>query len=174
MNKNKIPLLALCIAALKMGHDSGQSKIWFILAMAISAYAVSGDWIATVVFLLPLAIYVIDTGNYHKANLKNKAIDKFKNTFLIEKQIDKQALKLVGKAPASAYYFEEWEDDIRHTKGFIYCLLCVGTFALPFIYTNALYALPLFVWPFIVRHCHWWAATGFLFGVYSLMYFWSL
>jgi hypothetical protein len=54
--------------------------------------------------------------------------------------------------------------------GFLYCLVCSLVFSLPFLYTNYLYALPLFLWPIVCRYCHWWVCTFTLFFSYSLLY----
>lgn len=71
MNKKRIPLLALCIGLLKTSHDSGKSKVYFIIPMLIVTYASTLDYIATVLFLLPLVPYAMETGYLHKLNKTN-------------------------------------------------------------------------------------------------------
>ena len=179
MTKNKIPLLALCIAVLKMAHDSGQSKIWFILAMAMSAYAVSNDWVLMGAFMLPVLFYSMGSGAYMKANLSNTS-DDFKEIKYLDDVVDFLTLLSVGKQPKSLFLLDDWANEYRHTWGFIYCSICSFVFSLPFLLTNYLYALPLALWPYIVRNLDlpnskWWpVSVAYLFGVYSLMYFWSI
>jgi hypothetical protein len=69
-NKTKL-LLAMCIGVLKVAHDSGKSKIFFILAMAIAGYAITLDYKLTAMFMVPLIVYVQETGYLHKLNKEN-------------------------------------------------------------------------------------------------------
>ena len=62
---------AMCIGVLKVAHDSGRSKLYFILAMLISSIAITWDALGTILFLAPLIIYVMETGDLHKLNKTN-------------------------------------------------------------------------------------------------------
>ncbi len=66
-----ILLLATCIGVLKVASDSGRSKLYFILAMAISVYTISNHWLPSLLFMLPLIVYVMETGDLHKLNKRN-------------------------------------------------------------------------------------------------------
>ncbi len=64
-------LLATAIGVLKVAHDSGRSKLYFILAMIISPVMFPIPWWLGVAFLLPLLVYVQETGDLHKLNKTN-------------------------------------------------------------------------------------------------------
>ena len=135
-------LLATAIAALKLAHDSGKSKVFFILAMAISAYAVSNSFITTGIFLAPLILYVMETGYLHKLNKTNSP---------------KANWKLWG-----------------------YAYLVTAAFMAPIAYNLWYAALPLLLWPVLLRYLvianskWWWVCTFILFFSYSLLYFLSI
>lgn len=175
-----IILLAMCIGALKVSHDDGNSKIYFIIGMLISVFCITQDWIAIALFMAPLAFYVQGTGAFHKANKNSRHPGELlKEVGWVDYIVRRPISYLLENY---SQFFKTWAS--WHLYGFIYCLICSLIFSLPFIYTNYLYSLPLFLWAFTVRNITygikpggsewWWINTFILFFGYSALYLLSI
>jgi len=158
-----IKFLAILIGATKSYHDSGKSKIYYILLMLLGSFYVTEDWLATLLFMVPLVYYAADTGNYHKAEPYNTYND-FKAIPVFDNIVDWVVRKLGLDYNLDVY---------RRSWGSVYCVVCSIIFTLPFLYTNYLYSLPLLLWVFVVRQGNWWLSTGLLYGFYTLLFLWS-
>jgi hypothetical protein len=161
-------LLASIITALKFYHDIGKPKIFFILTMIGSAYYITHDVVATIIFMLPVVFYSMDTGIYHKAHIKSTSID-FAGIKYLDDVVYWITRKLMGIKYGSVLT-PRGLIKYRLIFGITYCCICSLVFSLPFVYYHSLHALPLLLWPIVVRYVEWRWAVSYLFFIYSLGY----
>jgi hypothetical protein len=174
-NKFKLSLLfATAIAAGKMAHDLGKSKIYFIIIMlfAISTLTTLNYYLIAA-FLAPLLYYTLGTGSYMKANLKNTFND-FTEIKYLDDVIAWITKKIVGEEPKGILPIVDYQKTFRHTWGFVYATFCGFVFSLPFLLTNYYYGLVLMLWGFACRYLTWHLAVAILFFSYSLLFFISI
>ena len=116
------------------------------IVLAIPTWYLSKDLYITIASLLPYYWKMFTgTGGDMQARTDNKVcnLDNAQEF----KPFDYLAKKLAELNAFTLNYCQQW--------GIWYCTLTAVVYSLPFILTNYLYALPLFIYPAFVRYSNW-------------------
>jgi hypothetical protein len=150
-------IIAILVGALNALRGSGYLKEkyhwiqWSLKRLivpgiiALSSWVMSHNWLITLLSVLPYYFVIFTgTGGMMQAQRTQPCTtrDGCKEFILFDPLCDWFASK---------YYFNNY----CQAWGFAYCTLTALVYSLPFIATNYLFALPLFLYPLLVRYANW-------------------
>lgn len=174
-------LIAECHGMINAGRGSGKRGIkgWQLGAMAITAFStalphgVVFATVATILFLLPMAVYFEGTGGMMQAQ-KDQTINNPQEWPPLDwvcHQLTEACLGYGMDETTEAY---PRRNDYCRLWGFFFASGVALIFMTAFLITNPLYALALIFFPFACRYINWRIVEFLFLSVYSGLFVYSI